>query len=1047
MLGKRRIISLLVFSVSLVIGMFFVSAKSVKAYYNDDQAMAVAPSGIDLKNLGKDDALFVGGQYTGFKPIAKQDRNDPSIYPILQMSDTHTKDAVSSLWSNNENDNYLDVTQKQTLSFWIYFGDSYSNPQGTAFVLQNSGPNAIAAGDNNGMAGGQSMGVWGGDKPERKDLSDLASTAIQKSWALEFDTRGNGSPSIGDIDKAEQGNSYDTYQLIENTSVSNGWPHLAWNYPGRTTTYNIARTFETGLVITQKHNVYQMRHKNSEQIWFGGLNAPTDAWHHVQIEYTPPAQKGGMAKLKYSINLKRVDTGVQNPNSVHETGQTPYSNTIDLDTSEFQLGDSNKLRYGFTSAAGEDTPATEAIVFESIPALVQAEPSAYVVDETTNSRIGATTPAFDGDDVKLPTTKKVHPNDDLTFKYLLNYQGGKQSADGINATIDLPENVTFGSDGSDTIGTATYTSADGSTTKEVTLTTNNISDNKLTYDLLSLNNKSTTDWASVKIELNATANAIPDGAANLTVPISHLALEGPNYIADVQTDEFDIVEPSATLTISTDQGTINSQIDGGFIYLLGKMEFDPAKTIVNNDMDIYYTINGIKNKLGVDTESPAGQYRIPITTSESNGFKLGENKVVVQVVDTKYQAPDGSIETIASNKVEYTINVTDISLIVTPDKSTINVNDNGKQTMSGTIKLSEPLEITGFDNNSSSNGYRLTDGTGEVQDWQTFMSGNSSFDYEYTNEEHTEIHYTFTVGPIGSLMKGLTVGENNLKVGFRIQSLDGTATKPYAGSVDYTLNVPDIDITLNNSGQEDVAALSGQKLFLPAKINYKDNPTYGYDLSKMHRVITVDGSTQSLQIVNKEQWLTGEYELNEGIFWSIFTGIDKSKETFDAEYYVTDPYHRESNKVSFNGKRIKNYTQLSTADSYKFKECEPTPGVRELIGRDGDWGISVYSYNSPWVLTASAGNMVRTNTDGGGAAILDGNIVFIDPNDNDNIKNMNINADGDPAVIDAKENSTTATTDVDDEWSDADGILLDLNSVSAGGTYSGTINWNLTNSI
>lgn len=308
MLGKRRILALLVFSVLTFLGMFSINTTKVKAYYYDNDAMKVAPSGIDLKDLGNNDALFVRGKYTGFMPIANPDRNDSSIYPILQMSDNSTKNVTSSLWSNNSNDNYLDVTQKQTLSFWIYFGDSYSDPQGTAFVLQNAGDQAIAVGKDGGIAGGESMGVWGSDIPDKANNAAIAASAIPKSWALEFDTRSNNNGyTANDIDKSELGNAFDTYQRVNGGggSVSGGLPHLAWGYPARASTYNIVRSYTTGGGLFDPavtHNVFQMLHNNNEELYFAGLNKVTDSWHHVQIEYNPPAEKGGIAHL-----LKRVE--------------------------------------------------------------------------------------------------------------------------------------------------------------------------------------------------------------------------------------------------------------------------------------------------------------------------------------------------------------------------------------------------------------------------------------------------------------------------------------------------------------------------------------------------------------------------------------------------------------------------------------------------------------------------------------------------------------------------------------------------------------------
>jgi len=906
------------------------------------------------------------------------------------------------------------------------------------------------------ISGGETLGVWGSElSSSNEGQSTMTSTAIQKSWALEFDEQRNGYKDLDGRAKSPRGNAFDTYfgDVNGTGGRSINDQHTGWNYPDDPNAYNQI-----------KSGTYQLLHNGIENLDLSGLVKPASSWHHVMIDYTPPAVKGGDAVLKYSFNTKDVTGRKKNTAGSNVPGQElVYQTVSDLHTERFKLNDSNKLRFGFTASTGYSerydniaytiNPGTTWIVFESIPAVVQAEISAYAIDETTKSRIdnnASNTPNIvEEDDKGLSITSKVHPNDDLTFKYLLQYQDGQQSLKDANATINLPSNVTFGStDDSNVIGKVIYTSVDGSKTTEEPISKSDIDENNvLHHKLLPLNNDGGSDLTYAKIELYATANIIPSDVSTLSVPVSHVNYTAANFIADDETDKFTIVEPSDTLTIATDQSKFDSKVDES-VNFAGTMSFESKKDINNNDMDIYYTVNGKKYRTGIDTGSPNGQYSIPITTSEANGFKVGDNKVVVQVVDTKYKTSSGGIETIASNKLEYTVNVTDVSLIITPDEQTRTVTDNGKQTISGTIKLSDNSELGTFDNKRT--GYGLTDGNKTIQTWEEVIDGNENFEFEYTNDEHTEIRYKLLINPIGmhsGKTKGLTVGENSLDFTFGIGSKDSNPVKFYEGDVIYKINVPDIDITLDNSGNEDVTALSGQDFFLPAKLNYKDNPNYQYDLSSMDRVVTLDVVKRTIRLESKSNWLSGETELIGKTNLFDFSGFDYKKDNFEASYYVTDPYLRESNTLHYNVERIKNYTKLTTADSYQFEAHNAAPDIKELVGRKGDWGISVYSYNSPWVLTASSSNMVRSTEDGGEAIVLDGDVVFVDPKDESNIKNMNIGSDGDPAVIDEQTASSTTTKNVSGAWSDENGVLLDLNGALVGGSYSGTINWNLTNSI
>lgn len=113
---------------------------------------------------------------------------------ILEKTINTNMGTYGALWSNEKN--RWDLSQKQSISAWLYFGPYDNNPlangDGLAFVLQNDIRKGQAMG-----TGLQGLGVYGWDlthiddtvKPATPNI--IANTSIRNSVALEFDTNLN----------------------------------------------------------------------------------------------------------------------------------------------------------------------------------------------------------------------------------------------------------------------------------------------------------------------------------------------------------------------------------------------------------------------------------------------------------------------------------------------------------------------------------------------------------------------------------------------------------------------------------------------------------------------------------------------------------------------------------------------------------------------------------------------------------------------------------------------------------------------------------------
>lgn len=116
---------------------------------------------------------------------------------------------VGAAWSKRDSNNYIDVSKKQTVSVWLYFGsgngdDPTKNGEGISLVLQNDN-----RGESSMGASYQGLGTMGFDQSQTNQTNILgfnddtsknstintpeqaAATAVQNSMALNFEAQSN----------------------------------------------------------------------------------------------------------------------------------------------------------------------------------------------------------------------------------------------------------------------------------------------------------------------------------------------------------------------------------------------------------------------------------------------------------------------------------------------------------------------------------------------------------------------------------------------------------------------------------------------------------------------------------------------------------------------------------------------------------------------------------------------------------------------------------------------------------------------------------------
>ncbi len=400
--------------------LFWTATIPVKAsFYNDDlnAALRSAPQGIHLQD---------------FFEVSQSDRNraevidstNPQTLGTQVVKITDGRSQIGGIWSR---DNMrFNLRHDQTVSMWLYFGN-LGNAQeelnhagdGMAFVLQNDKRGSKAAPDfGKSSPFGETLGVWGVDNKPSQWLFDtiqqnLAKSAIQNSWALEFDTFINNS---NDRDQAGTGNSFD---LDENPGRIQR-PHIASNYPAQPDSYHIynriwgmGSSLYAGLI----HNGL---------IQGNDFNFLSDArWHHLTIRYHPDSENSDLATMSYSFDD-------------HSLARESVTRDVRINRKIIDPDHNKDALWGFTGSTGSAWE-NNLVVFDTVPNLVDADASVELKDNDHLVKAG---------DV-------LEHGDPVSLQYNLKYANGTTDWHDIKALLNLPGKIRF--------ATATLTYANGST--------------------------------------------------------------------------------------------------------------------------------------------------------------------------------------------------------------------------------------------------------------------------------------------------------------------------------------------------------------------------------------------------------------------------------------------------------------------------------------------------------------------------------------------------------------------------------------------------------
>jgi len=231
------------------------------------------------------------------------------------------------------------------------------------------------------------------------------------------------------------------------------------------------------------------------------------------------------------------------------------------------------------------------------------------------------------------------------------------------------------------------------------------------------------------------------------------------------------------------------------------------------------------------------------------------------------------------------------------------------------------------------------------------------------------------------------------------------------------------------------------------------NPTYGQDYlqykwpqsldsANKNAVMDINANVQAKEALNVPINASGDnktLDISDAISKELnqeFTDGKLNDGDNTVTVYSRDSLGNKSNTLTFIIK-ILNKTANLVLDSNDYEFNDMQAMQTGLIERKGTWKVNVYSVNSGWSLSASAGPLTLTSNFDNSIYRFDGEMVY---KDGQTVSSM---TDQVP-IASSNDDTSTATTVIGSNWSSDDGILLKSNGdTDMAGQYNGVINWDL----
>ena len=466
-----------------------------------DHALATAPQGVPLDNL------FSMAGSDNFTKLIDSPLVPSSVAQITVDNPDNRFVQAGAIWSKTglaRMNNQFNMNAEEHIALWLYFGNKGQEAgSGMAFVLQNSDRKSRAV-----AGASQSLGVWGNNR-NGLGVGLVVQTAIQNSWALEFDSHVNKNDADKDTSKPTNNPSFygknDGFDLEK--PVNSGM-HIASGYPGEAETYH-----QFG---SDNRAYFSMNHKQPKMV----TNFADGQWHHLTLDW-----QADKKQMTYHYNDRDPVTGMA------RRGVDVVQDTVAVDP--IKLGataENGNVYWGITGSTSGYKSENALAMVDSSDSLGKITPHATLYNLTTKRPV--------------PAGGRLAVGDQLRYQYQFDYDAATSNQDiqSLTMNLPLPQPLTW------TAGGVSY---DRDAISEP------FSLAELTQPEIKKAWKETLDKSRNRVTVSATGT-VPAVSHETTVPAVTARFYGPNYQTQLPLPSYRI-QPGVQLKLAN-LGDVTQQL-------------------------------------------------------------------------------------------------------------------------------------------------------------------------------------------------------------------------------------------------------------------------------------------------------------------------------------------------------------------------------------------------------------------------------------------------------------------------------------------------------
>ena len=458
--------------------------------------------------------------------------------------------------------------------------------------------------------------------------------------------------------------------------------------------------------------------------------------------------------------------------------------------------------------------------------------------------------------------------------------------------------------------------------------------------------------------------------------------------------------------------------------------YDSADQFYDATVTMHWILDGVETTDKVTSDAKLVSSLIFNSTYRGSELDIGEHELIAYVSDDKRE----------SNRIAFKITVgqRELTAKADPDVENIAVTSDEQKPpfdLSGTYEFSdgstEDEKLTGT-YTIKNEGYDAQDSV----DFSTVADGKFNFTLK-------TVYQNGTIASVPTIDKrmadpkspGIREGRNEITVELHNKNYQSNTVK-------FIIDVPKLTPIISASDEYKVR--SRNYIQVPINFEYSNNHDYVTKASGLRDFYKAHDADDIYYGHFRTPTSDQDYGGTPVEYTSFFPGTDTGitgDGRFTIDSVVYDVYGRKSNTESFVID-VKSKEMSLKVNNYGFKPLrygEVTTMETGLLQRSDKWDITVNSYKTSWNLYAKQDDFFYKSNVDGSKSKMTAYIIYEEDNYQTSIyqQNVLIASEPDSGLVER-------TRDVTENWDEDDGMFLSVNDYGQAGTYTGTIDWTLT---